>query len=176
MCLFQASEIRTAHRLSPMFMVMTAFCYLEEDLEDGRVGVGEQDDGEEGAHAAVQHRRPDVRHRRLRPLVAAPCKEDSRDSGFKRSNALICSGYGFSPEALGFAKDLWRIMSLWKGGKQKRGLKQSCVGSRLTAQNSEGMRMQELLLVLSQVSIDYDLSPSTYPLKLYFKSSFLPLA
>ena len=67
-------------------------------------------------------------------------------------------------------------MSLWKGGKQKRGLKQSCVGSRLTAQNSEGMRMQELLLVLSQVSIDYDLSPSTYPLKLYFKSSFLPLA
>ena len=126
MCLFQASEIRTAHRLSPMFMVMnmTAFCYLEEDLEDGRVGVGEQDDGEEGAHAAVQHRRPDVRHRRLRPLVAAPCKDKkivSRESGFKRSNALICSGYGFSPEALGFAKDLWRIMSLWKVEYKKGG-------------------------------------------------------
>ena len=66
-------------------------------------------------------------------------------------------------------------MSLWKGGKQKRGLKQSCVGSRLTAQNSEGMRMQELLLVLSQVSIDYDLSPSTYPLKLYISNQVFSL-
>ena len=59
-------------------MVLTAFCYLEEDLEDGRVGVGEEDDGEEGAHATVQHRRADVRHRGLRPLFAAPCSKEKQ--------------------------------------------------------------------------------------------------
>ena len=46
--------------------------YVEEDLEDGRVGVREQDDGEEGADAAVEHGGPDVGHRVLGPLVAAP--------------------------------------------------------------------------------------------------------
>ena len=48
--------------------------YLEEGFEYGRVGVGEEDDGEERADAAVEHRGPDVGHRVLGPLVAVSCK------------------------------------------------------------------------------------------------------
>ena len=48
--------------------------YLEEGFEYGRVGVGEEDDGEERADAAVEHRGPYVGHRVLGPLVAVACK------------------------------------------------------------------------------------------------------
>ena len=48
---------------------------LKEDFEDGRVGVGEQDDGKERTDAAVEHRRADVGHGVAGTLVAVPCKE-----------------------------------------------------------------------------------------------------
>ena len=56
--------------------------YLKEGFEDGRVGVGEEDDGEERADAAVEHRGPDVGHRVLGPLVAVACKGRGKDCRF----------------------------------------------------------------------------------------------
>ena len=50
-----------------------SFSYLEEDIKDVRVGPREEDDGEEGADAAVEHRGPDLGQSLLDALVPAPC-------------------------------------------------------------------------------------------------------
>ena len=65
-------SIYVQHLSLSLSLPVSPHTYVEEDLEDGRVGVREQDDGEEGADAAVEHGGPDVGHRVLGPLVAAP--------------------------------------------------------------------------------------------------------
>ena len=55
----------------------SAFSYLEEDIKDVGVGAREEDDGEEGADAAVEHGRPDLGQRLLDALVPAPCNFES---------------------------------------------------------------------------------------------------
>ena len=65
-----------------------SFVYLEEDFEDARVGVCEQDDGEECTDAAIEHRGPDVGHGVLGPLVAAPCKGGTNCRGFFREELM----------------------------------------------------------------------------------------
>ena len=55
------------------------FSYLEEDVKDVRVGAGEEDDGEEGADASVEHGGPDLGQRLLDPLIPAPLKVTNLD-------------------------------------------------------------------------------------------------
>ena len=46
-----------------------ALTNLEEGFEHVRIGLGEQDECEEGAEAAVEHRRPDLGQRGGRASV-----------------------------------------------------------------------------------------------------------
>ena len=77
------------HPPGPKIIYEFYYHCLKEDFEDGRVGVGEQDDGEEGADAAVEHGRADVGHGVAGALVAVPCKEQklTENSG----NLPICN-------------------------------------------------------------------------------------
>ena len=44
--------------------------YLEECHEDVRGGAGRQDEGQEGAEASIEDRRPDVPQSLDRPLIS----------------------------------------------------------------------------------------------------------
>ena len=43
-----------------------------------RVGAGEEDDGEEGADAPVEHGGADLGQRLLDPLISAPCNQTNK--------------------------------------------------------------------------------------------------
>ena len=59
--------------------------YLEEDIKDVRVGAGEEDDGEEGADASVEHGGADLGQRLLYALISAPCDQN----GIKYSKLIF---------------------------------------------------------------------------------------
>jgi hypothetical protein len=63
----------------------------EEGLEEVRVGEGEGDEGEEGAEAALQDRRPDVLDGLVRLLVPRACTEINIISNIHKEHSVFSS-------------------------------------------------------------------------------------
>ena len=81
----------------------SAFSYLEEDIKDVGVGAREEDDGEEGADAAVEHRGPDLGQRLLNALVPAPCGK------LRSSNLFQILNWGSKCHPLMTPQHIWII-------------------------------------------------------------------